>query len=166
VASNDREEALRRIAQDPQAHAAHLAKIQGRLRQLHGDLEILAREMSVVVRGTHVDGDGWRDAGRRARPVERAYGRLLRNCGRVIADLERAAYARNAFSDKVNALPGIRAQKALEKAARKAPPQLTAPNTVQEVQHPPTQGDAPDQNSGYDGPRSLSEVKWQGRRTA
>ncbi|MFJ1757308.1 hypothetical protein [Kitasatospora sp. NPDC088134] len=144
-------EALRRVAQSPQAFAGYLANIQSTLLELGNTIEVLAQEQQIVLRGTHVKGDRFYDARLRARATERQIHQLLvalRSAGRAA---EVSAYRRQAFEDKVAALPGIREQKALGKANKRNRKQIP-------VNQMPGQASTSEEKR-YDEPASLFDLR-------
>lgn len=144
---------FRDVAQSPEATARYLADVQRVLLDIGKNLETLAVETRLHCRSTHVDGDRWYHARKRALPVERALRDVLKHLSGLTGGLEKTAYKRNAFADEVKALPRIRREKELERQ-RKKNPQLQAAAGNQ-----PQGGQGV--NSGYDVPRSVYDL---GRR--
>ncbi|MFF8329212.1 hypothetical protein [Rhodococcus qingshengii] len=142
---------LRDVAQSPEATARYLADVQRVLLEIGDNLELLARETRVHLRGTHLDGDHWGEARWRALPVERSLQSVLKRVHGLTADLEKTAFKRHAFSEKVNKLPKERQQKALEKARKKNP-------QIQAAQNSSPQAGQQDPGRGYSGPASIYDL--------
>ncbi|MFF3941661.1 hypothetical protein [Streptomyces phaeofaciens] len=142
---------LRDVAQSPEATARYLADIQRVLLEIGDNLETLTRETRVHLRTTHVEGDRWYHARLRAQPVERALKDVLRHLNGLTDGLERAAYKRNDFADKVKALPTERREKELERQRKKNPQIPSAPNSAPEAGR-----QAP--GHGYSGPASIYDL--------
>lgn len=117
-----RDQALRGVAQNPEAFAAYLADTQRVLLEIGANLEVLRRETRVHCRGTHVEGDRWYHARMRALPVEKALRDALRHVKALTEGLERSTHKRRAHEEQVRALPVQRQEKALAKARKKNPP--------------------------------------------
>ncbi|MEW1911288.1 hypothetical protein AB0442_23045 [Kitasatospora sp. NPDC085895] len=130
--TDEHENALRAVAQNPEAFVAYLADLQRVLLGIGQNLETLQRETRVHLRSTHVEGDRWYHARLRALPLERQLADVLRHLKAVTAGLEKGAYKRRAHDDEVNALPGKRREKALEKG-KKIPPALATTNSAESV---------------------------------
>lgn len=147
---------LRDVAQSPEATARYLADVQRVLLDIGKNLEILAIETRLHLRKTHVEGDSWYHARLRARPVEKALGKVLKNLNHLTEGLESSAYKRRAHDEVVANTAKGRRDKELEMQRKKNPQVLqVAPN-------PPQQG-AQSQNSGYGGPTSIYDL---GRESA
>lgn len=142
---------MRDVAQNPEATARYLADVQRVLLEIGDNLEILARETRVHLRGTHVDGDRKFEARLRALPVERALKSVLRNLNGLTDGLEATAFKRHAFATKVNNLPKERNQKQLEKARKKNP-------QIQAAQNSYPQGGQQATGHGYSGPASIYDL--------
>ncbi|MDX3538063.1 hypothetical protein PV721_27670 [Streptomyces sp. MB09-01] len=142
---------LRDVAQNPEATARYLADVQRVLLDIGKNLETLALETRVHLRGTNVEGDRWYHARLRAMPVEKALGQVLRNLNNLTEGLEKSAYKRRAHDETVVNTAKDRKEKELEKQRKKNPPVLqAAPN-------PPQQG-AQSENSGYGVPTSIYDL--------
>lgn len=150
--SNDSRNApLRDVAQNPEATARYLADVQRYLLELGKNLETLQMETRLHLRSTHVEGDRFYHAWKRAFPVEKALKGVLKQLEGLTNGLERSAYKRNAFADEVKTLPGKRHAKEMNKKNGKAaPPLQAAPD--------PAQGDASGGTPGYDGPASIFDM--------
>ncbi|MGM0364165.1 hypothetical protein ACNFRX_29725 [Streptomyces griseoaurantiacus] len=142
---------LRDVAQNPEATARYLADVQRVLLDIGKNLETLALETRVHLRGTNVEGDRWYHARLRAMPVEKALGQVLKNLNNLTEGLEKSAYKRRAHDEAVVNTAKERKEKELEKQRKKNPPSLQAAPT------PPQQG-AQSQNSGYGGPTSIYDL--------
>ncbi|MFC9176754.1 hypothetical protein [Streptomyces sp. NPDC057107] len=149
---------MRDVAQNPEATARYLADIQRVLLDIGGNLELLAREIRVHCRDTHVEGDRFYDAWMRSRPVERALKDVLNHVEGVTKGLEKSAYQRRAHDEAVVAVDEKRKGKALEKARKKNPPQL---NTGQGNAGQASQRE----NMRYDEPASIYDLR-NDRRSA
>ncbi|WP_445277916.1 hypothetical protein, partial [Streptomyces sp. DSM 41033] len=114
------------VAASPEATARYLADVQRVLLDIGGNLEVLAREIRVHCRDTHVEGDRFYDAWMRAQPVERALKNVLSHVESVTKGLEKSAYKRRAHDESVAAVDKKRKEKALEKSRKKNPPQLNS----------------------------------------
>ncbi|MFK0016204.1 hypothetical protein [Streptomyces sp. NPDC091027] len=142
---------LRDVAQNPEATARYLADVQRVLLDIGKNLETLALETRVHLRGTNVEGDRWYHARLRAMPVEKALGQVLRNLNNLTEGLEKSAYKRRAHDEAVVNTAKDRKEKELEKQRKKNPPALqAAPNL-------PEQG-ARSENSGYGVPASIYDL--------
>ena len=141
------EESLREVAQNPAAFAKYLSNVQSTLLDIEHNLAVLARETRVHCRATYVEGDKWYHARLRARPVEKTLRQVLTHVNGLTEGLEKASHERHAHEERVQALPGERRQKALEKAQKKGVPALQAV---------PQQQTAPDPAAG---PASLFDLK-------
>ena len=146
------EQALKEIAQNPEAFARYMGSVQSTLLDIEHNLTILARETRVHCRGTHVEGDSWYHARLRARPVEQALKRVLTHVNGLTAGLEKASHERHAHEDRVQALPGERRQKQLAKAQKKGAPALQAvpPQTGHGQATPQTSAPAGNPTSIFD----------------
>lgn len=142
---------LRDVAQNPEATARYLADVQRVLLDIGKNLETLALETRVHLRGTNVEGDRWYHARLRAMPVEKALGQVLKNLNNLTEGLEKSAYKRRAHDEAVVNTAKERKEKELEKQRKKNAPSLQAAPT------PPQQG-AQSQNSGYGGPTSIYDL--------
>lgn len=149
---------LRGVAQSPEATARYLADIQRVLLEIGDNLETLARETRVHLRTTHVEGDRWYHARLRAQPVEKTLKDVMRHLNGLTDGLEKAAYKRNDFADKVNSLPKERKQKELERQRKKNPQIPAAPNYAPE-------GGKQAAQHGYSGPASIYDLG-RGRESA
>ncbi|WP_411119929.1 hypothetical protein [Streptomyces sp. 058-1L] len=142
---------LRDVAQSPEATARYLADVQRVLLDIGKNLETLALETRVHLRGTNVEGDRWYHARLRAMPVEKALGNVLRNLNNLTEGLEKSAYKRRAHDESVVNTAKDRQEKEIERQRKKNPP------TLQAAPPPPQQG-AQNQNSGYGGPTSIYDL--------
>ncbi|MFJ4007743.1 hypothetical protein ACIPWL_30425 [Streptomyces sp. NPDC090023] len=142
---------LRDVAQSPEATARYLADVQRVLLDIGKNLETLAIETRVHLRGTNVEGDRWYHARLRAMPVERALGNVRKNLNNLTEGLEKSAYKRRAHDEAVLNTAKERKEKELERVRKKNPP------TLQAAPNPPQQG-AQGQNSGYGGPTSIYDL--------
>lgn len=142
---------LRDVAQNPEATARYLADVQRVLLDIGKNLETLAMETRVHLRGTNVEGDRWYHARLRAMPVEKALGNVLRNLDNLTEGLEKSAYKRRAHDENVVNTAKDRKEKEIEKQRKKNPP------TLQAAPPPPQQG-AQNENSGYGGPTSIYDL--------
>ncbi|MEV3852522.1 hypothetical protein AB0J30_37985 [Streptomyces microflavus] len=142
---------LRDVAQSPEATARYLADVQRVLLDIGKNLETLALETRVYLRGTNVEGDRWYHARLRAMPVEKALGNVLRNLNNLTEGLEKSAYKRRAHDESVVNTAKDRQEKEIERQRKKNPP------TLQAAPPPPQQG-AQNQNSGYGGPTSIYDL--------
>lgn len=142
---------LRDVAQNPEATARYLADVQRVLLDIGRNLEVLALEIRVHCRDTHVEGDRWFDAWLRAQPVERALKDVLKHVEGVTKGLEKSAFKRRAHDEAVSNTAQKRKEKELEKKRKNAPPLQAAP------QNPPQQG-GQDQNSRYGVPTSIYDL--------
>ncbi|MBL3805032.1 hypothetical protein ACWGSE_24240 [Streptomyces diastaticus] len=150
------ESPLRGVAQNAEASARYLADIQRTLMNIGRQLETLQHETRVHLRGTHVEGDRWKEAHLRALPVEAAMKKTLRDLKKAVDDLERVTFKRRAHQEKVNALPAIRKEKQLAKARKKNPTQIqAAPGNPSES----TQGVSGATGMGYGNPASIHDLK-------
>ncbi|MFJ3673690.1 hypothetical protein ACIPSE_45335 [Streptomyces sp. NPDC090106] len=145
---------LRDVAQNPEATARYLADVQRVLLDIGKNLETLALETRVHLRGTNVEGDRWYHARLRARPVESALAQVLKNLNNLTDGLEKSAYKRHAHDQAVVNTLKDRKQKELEKQRKKNP------QTLQAAANPPQEG-GHGANSGYGGPTSIYDL---GRR--
>lgn len=119
---------LRDVAANPEAMARYLADVQRVLLDIGRNLETLAMETRVHLRGTQVPGDRFYHARLRALPVERQLKAVLSHVNDLTDGLEKTAYKRKAFTDEVNKLPKLRKEKELAKARKKNPPLQPAQN--------------------------------------
>lgn len=142
---------LRDVAQSPEATARYLADVQRVLLDIGKNLETLALETRVHLRGTNVEGDRWYHARLRAMPVEKALGDVLRNLNNLTEGLEKSAYKRRAHDESVVNTAKDRKEKEIERKRKKNPP------TLQAAPPPPQQG-AQNQNTGYGGPTSIYDL--------
>ncbi|MEU8489288.1 hypothetical protein [Streptomyces sp. NPDC048641] len=142
---------LRDVAQSPEATARYLADVQRVLLDIGKNLETLALETRVHLRGTNVEGDRWYHARLRAMPVEKALGNVLKNLNNLTEGLEKSAYKRRAHDESVVNTAKDRKEKEIERQRKKNPP------TLQAAPPPPQQG-AQNQNSGYGGPTSIYDL--------
>ncbi|MER0428860.1 hypothetical protein ACIPM5_34725 [Streptomyces microflavus] len=142
---------LRDVAQSPEATARYLADVQRVLLDIGKNLETLALETRVHLRGTNVEGDRWYHARLRAMPVEKALGNVLRNLNNLTEGLEKSAYKRRAHDESVVNTAKDRKEKEIERQRKKNAP------TLQAAPPPPQQG-AQNQNSGYGGPTSIYDL--------
>ncbi|UXX98043.1 hypothetical protein N7U49_47965 (plasmid) [Streptomyces sp. AD2-2] len=153
--SNDPFEAphspLRDVAASPEATARYLADVQRVLLDIGRNLETLAMETRVHLRGTQVEGDRWYHARLRALPVEKALHDVLKHVNGLTSGLEKSAYKRKAFADEVKNLPGKRQEKELEKRRKKNPP-------LQAAQGNSRQPGAQSPNQGYSDPTSIYDL--------
>ncbi|MDX3232524.1 hypothetical protein [Streptomyces sp. ME19-01-6] len=143
---------LRDVAQSPEATARYLANIQRTLLDIGKNLETFAIETRLHCRGTHLDGDRRYHARLRALPVEKALKDALKHLNGLTEGLEKSAYKRNAFADKVKKLPGKRRERELERQQKKNPQLQAAPETPQQQG---TEGE----NPGYNGPTSIRDLR-------
>ncbi|MEV6049199.1 hypothetical protein [Streptomyces xanthochromogenes] len=142
---------LRDVAQNPEATARYLADVQRVLLDIGKNLETLAIETRVHLRGTNVEGDRWYHARLRAMPVEKALGNVLKNLNNLTDGLEKSAYKRRAHDETVVNTAKGRKEKEIERQRKKNPPTLqAAPN--------PSQQGGQGQNSGYGGPTSIYDL--------
>ncbi|MEU9413227.1 hypothetical protein AB0E08_47110 [Streptomyces sp. NPDC048281] len=143
---------MQALAQNPAATAKYLAEVQGVLLSIGANLEDLARETRIHLRGTYVEGDRWYHARLRSQPVEKVLKRALKDLEGLTQGLETAAFKRHEFDEKVKNLPGERHQKALDKGRNKnhqiPSPQTSAP-----------QGEQQPTGHGYSGPASIYDLK-------
>lgn len=154
--STDDESPLRGVAQSAEATATYLTDIQHVLMDIGRRLETLQHETRVHLRGTHVEGDRWKEAHLRALPVEAAMKKTVRDLKKAVDDLERLTFKRRAHQEKVNALPAIRREKQLAKARKKNPAQIqAAPQNSSES----TQGVSAATGMGYGNPTSIHDMK-------
>ncbi|MEV7951395.1 hypothetical protein AB0O74_31045 [Streptomyces rubiginosohelvolus] len=142
---------LRDVAQSPEATARYLADVQRVLLDIGKNLETLALETRVHLRGTNVEGDRWYHARLRAMPVEKALGGVLRNLNNLTEGLEKSAYKRRAHDETVVNTAKDRKEREIERQRKKNPP------TLQAAPPPPQQG-AQNQNSGCGGPTSIYDL--------
>lgn len=142
---------LRDVAQSPEATARYLADVQRVLLDIGKNLETLALETRVHLRGTNVEGDRWYHARLRAMPVEKALGNVLKNLNKLTEGLEKSAYKRRAHDESVVNTAKDRKEKEIERQRKKNPPTLQAAPT-------PSQQGAQNQNSGYGGPTSIYDL--------
>ncbi|MEV7177753.1 hypothetical protein [Kitasatospora sp. NPDC093679] len=147
--TDEHENALRAVAQNPEAFVAYLADLQRMLLGIGQNLETLQRETRVHLRSTHVEGDRWYHARLRALPLERQLTDVLRHLKAVTAGLEKGAYKRRAHDDEVNALPGKRREKAIAKDRKKPPAAL---------QNSPTEKGSAPADSRYGGPTTIFDL--------
>ncbi|SEE61334.1 hypothetical protein [Streptomyces sp. TLI_105] len=115
---------LQDVAASAPATARYLADIQRVVRDTERHLATLADETSVHLRGTHLQGDRFWHAKNRARPVEKALRKVLRDAKNLAADLEAAAYSRHAFDENCANTVKERKEKELEKQRKKNPQQI------------------------------------------
>ncbi|MFI1786206.1 hypothetical protein [Streptomyces rubiginosohelvolus] len=156
--NREKKNPLADVAASPDATARYLADVQRVLLDIGGNLELLAREIHLHCRHTHVEGDRFYDAWMRSRPVEKALKDVLKNVEGVTKGLEKSSYQRRAHDEAVAAADEKRKGKALEKARKKNPPQLnTAQGNTGQV---PQQG-----NLRYDEPASIYDLR-SDRRSA
>ncbi|MFJ6785583.1 hypothetical protein [Streptomyces yangpuensis] len=142
---------LRDVAQNPEATARYLADVQRVLLDISKNLETLALETRVHLRGMNVEGDRWYHARLRAMPVEKALGQVLRNLKNLTEGLEKSAYKRRAHDEAVVNTAKDRKEKELEKQRKKNP------SVLQAAPNPPQQG-AQSENSGYGAPTSIYDL--------
>ncbi|MFJ2060307.1 hypothetical protein ACIOMM_30820 [Streptomyces sp. NPDC087908] len=115
---------LQDVAANAAATARYLADIQRVVRDTERHLATLTDETSVHLRGTHLEGDRFWHAKGRARPVEKALRKVLKDAKNLAADLEAAAYSRRAFDENCTNTVKDRKEKALEKQRKKNPQQI------------------------------------------
>ncbi|MFD6132977.1 hypothetical protein ACFWC2_29230 [Streptomyces diastaticus] len=150
------ESPLRGVAQNAEASARYLTDIQRTLMNIGRQLETLQHETRVHLRGTHVEGDRWKEAHLRALPVEAAMKKTLRDLKKAVDDLERVTFKRRAHQEKVNALPEIRREKQLAKARKKSAPQI---NAAPQNSSGAPQGVSAATETGYGNPTSIHDLK-------
>ncbi|EDY50033.1 hypothetical protein [Streptomyces clavuligerus] len=149
---------LHDVALSVEATARYLADLQRVVRDMARHLATLQTEIQVVCRDTHIEGDRFYHARMRARPVEKAFSAALHDAEKLAADLEKAAFTRRDFADKVKRLPGERKQKEIDKA-RKKNPAIRPAGPQQPVDTP--------QPGGYAAPaQSIYDLRGQGRESA
>ncbi|WP_234363947.1 MULTISPECIES: hypothetical protein [unclassified Streptomyces] len=115
---------LQDVAANAAATARYLADIQRVVRDTERHLATLTDETSVHLRGTHLEGDRFWHAKGRARPVEKALRKVLKDAKNLAADLEAAAYSRRAFDENCANTVKERKEKELEKQRKKNPQQI------------------------------------------
>ncbi|MFI8769510.1 hypothetical protein ACIGN6_32025 [Streptomyces sp. NPDC053792] len=115
---------LQDVAANAAATAHYLADIQRVVRDTERHLATLTDETSVHLRGTHLEGDHFWHAKKRARPVEKALRKVLKDAKNLAADLEAAAYSRRAFDENCANTVKERKEKELEKQRKKNPQQI------------------------------------------
>ncbi|MFF5393263.1 hypothetical protein ACFY5H_33975 [Streptomyces sp. NPDC013012] len=115
---------LQDVAANAAATARYLADIQRVVRDTERHLAMLTDETSVHLRGTHLEGDRFWHAKGRARPVEKALRKVLKDAKNLAADLESAAYSRRAFDENCANTVKDRKEKELEKQRKKNPQQI------------------------------------------
>ncbi|WP_329625908.1 hypothetical protein OG357_38390 (plasmid) [Streptomyces sp. NBC_01255] len=115
---------LQDVAANADATGHYLADIQRVVRDTERYLATLSDETSVHLRGTHLKGDRFWHAKNRARPVEKALRKVLKDAKNLAADLEAAAYSRRAFDENCANTVKERKEKELEKQRKKNPPQI------------------------------------------
>ncbi|MFD3728799.1 hypothetical protein [Streptomyces sp. NPDC058671] len=115
---------LQDVAANAAATARYLADIQRVVRDTERHLATLTDETSVHLRGTHLEGDHFWHAKKRARPVEKALQKVLKDAKNLAADLEAAAYSRRAFDENCANTVKDRKEKELEKQRKKNPQQI------------------------------------------
>lgn len=142
---------LSEIARNPDATARYLANVQRVLLDIGENLETLARETRLHLRGTHVEGDRRYHAALRARPVEKALRDVLADLNHLTAGLEKSAYKRRAHDEAVVNTARDRREKKLEKMRRKNPELQATPGT------PSDQGERT-RNVGYSNPASIYDL--------
>lgn len=151
---------LRDVALNPEAYAQYLTEVQRVARDLLKGLDTLEGEVSVHLRGTHVEGDRWYHARSRARHVEKPLRDAIKGLEKTAQGLEKAAFQRRTHDDQVRTLPEERRQKALAKEQKKNPAPQIAPNSGN--QNPePVPGSA---NTGYSEVTSILDAR--GRESA
>ncbi|PRH79665.1 hypothetical protein C6N75_08480 [Streptomyces solincola] len=129
------------IAASAAATARYLADLQLTVRDMERHLAVLTDQTTVHVRGTHLQGDRFYHARLRARPVEKALEKALRDARSLIADLERAAYQRRDFDTGCDTTVKDRKQKELEKTRKKSPHAIPPrPNIPPQVPQQPNTG--------------------------
>ncbi|MFE0457770.1 hypothetical protein ACFW1A_00735 [Kitasatospora sp. NPDC058965] len=161
MTTNESRESMRAVARSPEAFAGYLANIQAHLVGLRSTLVLLAHETQTELRATEVGGDWFFHPWLRARPVEKQLNAIVSALEAAVAATEKAAIRRVTHDQKVAALPGQRAAKALEKANRRIPKSAPVNNSPQQV--------PPPAKTSYAEPRSihdLSELRNGGRRSA
>ncbi|MFE5597443.1 hypothetical protein [Streptomyces sp. NPDC056549] len=117
---------LQDVAANAAATARYLADIQRVVRGAERHLATLTDETSVHLRDTHLEGDHFWHAKNRARPVEKALRKVLKDAKNLAADLEAAAYSRRAFDENCANTVKERKEKKLEKRRKKNPQQIPA----------------------------------------
>ncbi|KUN58426.1 hypothetical protein [Streptomyces griseorubiginosus] len=142
---------LRDVAQSPEATARYLADVQRVLLDIGKNLETLAIETRVHLRGTNVEGDRWYHARLRAMPVEKALGNVLKNLDNLTEGLEKSAYKRRAHDETVVNTAKERKEKELERQRKKNPQMLQA--APSQAQH-----GAQSLSSGYSVPASIYDL--------
>ncbi|GAB2606763.1 hypothetical protein GCM10027168_44500 [Streptomyces capparidis] len=148
---------LRDVAQSAEATARYLADVQRVLLDIGKNLELLALEVRVHCRDSHVAGDRFYDAWLRAQPVERAFKDVLKHVEAVTKGLEKGAYRRRAHDEAVANTARKRKEKELEKQRRKNPQLQAAPG------YQGQQG-VPGPDPGYSAPTSIFDL--DGRESA
>lgn len=151
---------LQDVAESADASATYFVGVHGSHQETLQNLEAILRETRVALRSDHVEGDSWYHAKARARPAERALAKAIKNLRKGSEGLERAAFARRAYEEKVQALPEERRQKALAKEQKKNPALNSTPNPAQE-----NPGTVPGStNVSYPFPTSIADI--HGRESA
>ncbi|MGV9267372.1 hypothetical protein ACWDRR_22225 [Kitasatospora sp. NPDC003701] len=146
-------EAMRALAGDPEQFARYLADMQRHLLGLTSTLTVLAQAAQVELRGTHVEGDRFYHARARALPVEHQMNVLVKSLKSATEAAEKVAFQRRRHDERVDALPGQRSAKALEKANKGRSSRALPVNKPGEQVPPPTK-------SGYsDEPRSILDLR-------
>lgn len=146
---------LQDVAANAAATARYLADIQRVVRDTERHLATLADETTVHLRATHLEGDRFWHAKNRARPVEKALRKVLKDAKNLAADLESAAYSRRAFDEKCAATVKERRekelQKQLEKQRKNNPQQIPpAPSAPPGLHNQPESGYAAPVSSIHD----------------
>ncbi|MFF6794307.1 hypothetical protein ACFY9C_35155 [Streptomyces filamentosus] len=148
----DPSEALRQIAQNPDAYARYLADFQRVLLDMQSTLRILQQEVRVHCRNTRVEGDKWGQALLRSIPVEKSLHDVLKDLKDVCSGLEKSAHKRYSHDEKVRETKKHRKEKLEIKAQRNS--QTLPPAT----ENPGGQG-AQSRREGYDDAASIYDLR-------
>ncbi|MFD9047811.1 hypothetical protein [Streptomyces zaomyceticus] len=132
---------LQDVAANAAATARYLASIQRVVRDTERNIATLLDETTVHLRDTHLEGDRFWHAKRRARPAEKALREILKDVKKLASDLESAAYSRRAFDETCANTVKERKEKELEKQRKKNLQQLPPmPNTPPGLPNQPHSG--------------------------
>ncbi|MFZ3562818.1 hypothetical protein ACOKM5_43585 [Streptomyces sp. BH097] len=143
-------EALKGIAQNPDAYAAYLADLESALLKMKQNFETLQTHVRVHARGQRVAGDKFGQARLRALPLEASVRSIISGLESVTKGMEKSSHRHFAHAEKVQEVAKVRKDKALEKERKKNPLPRPVPSRPSQA---PQAGQG--QNFGYSTVESL-----------
>lgn len=148
---------LQEVAESAGGFTTYLSDLNSAQLTNKKTLETLLHEVREHCRNVHVEGDGKFHAKRRARPVEKALTKAIRDLERASQNLEQAAYERRAHDDKLKEVAQARKDKAIAKAHKKNPAALNSPTPNTYI--PNTQPVSNSAQTEYSDVTSLADIK-------